>query len=113
LRKIFGPTKELNGLWRIKTNKELDDLIQKNIRFIKSQRIKWLGYVEWMPKETEVTRIYKWKPFASRPTGRPKNRWEDNVRKDLQTMIIKNWKTVFWIEIYGMQLLGGPKLTEL
>ena len=28
LRKIFGPTKELNGLWRIKTNEELDELIK-------------------------------------------------------------------------------------
>jgi hypothetical protein len=44
-----------------------------------------------MPKAREVTIIYKWKPFASRPLGRPKNRWEDDVRKDLQTMI-KNWK---------------------
>jgi hypothetical protein len=36
LRKIFGPTKELNGLWRIKTNEELDELIQRKhiIRFI-------------------------------------------------------------------------------
>jgi hypothetical protein len=31
LRKIFGPTKELNGLWRIKTSEELDDLIQQKI----------------------------------------------------------------------------------
>jgi hypothetical protein len=55
-------------------------------------------------KEREVTRIYKCKPFASRPIGRPKNRWEDDVRKDLQTMKIKNcnnrvlnrdiWKTI-------------------
>jgi hypothetical protein len=44
LRKIFGPTKELNGLWRIKTDEELDELIQrKNIRFIKFQRLKYLG----------------------------------------------------------------------
>jgi hypothetical protein len=59
LRKIFGPTKELNGLWRIKTNEELDVLIQRKniIRFIKSQRLKWLGHVERMPKEREVTRI--------------------------------------------------------
>jgi hypothetical protein len=28
LRKIFGPTKELNDPWRIKTNEELDELIQ-------------------------------------------------------------------------------------
>jgi hypothetical protein len=45
-----------------------------------------------MPKERAVTRIYKWKPFASRPIGRRKNRWEDRVRKDLQTVKIKNWK---------------------
>jgi hypothetical protein len=29
LRKIFGPTKELNGLWRIKTDEELDELIKR------------------------------------------------------------------------------------
>ena len=29
LRKIFGPTKEPNGLWRIKTNEELDEVIQR------------------------------------------------------------------------------------
>jgi hypothetical protein len=45
-----------------------------------------------MPKEREVTRIYTWKPFASRPIGGSKNRWEDDVRKDLLTMKIKNWK---------------------
>jgi hypothetical protein len=48
----------------------------------------WKG----QPKEREVTRIYKWKPIVSIPIERPKNRWEDDVRKDLQTMKIKNWK---------------------
>ena len=62
LRKIFGPTKEPNGLWRIKTNEELDELVQRKniIRFIKSQRLKWLGHIERMQKEREVTKIYKW-----------------------------------------------------
>ena len=60
------------------------------IRFIKSQRLKWLGHIERMQKEREVTKIYKWKPFASQLIGRPKNRWEGDVRKDLQTMKIKN-----------------------
>jgi hypothetical protein len=45
-----------------------------------------------MPNEREVTRIYKWKPPASRPQGRPKNRWEDDVRMDLWKMKIANWK---------------------
>ena len=64
----------------------------KIIRFIKTQRLKWLGHVERMPNEREVTRIQKWKPLASRPKGRPKNRWEDDVRMDLEKMKIKNWK---------------------
>jgi hypothetical protein len=52
LRKIFGPTKALNGLWRIKTNEELYELIQQKyiVRFIKSQRLKRLAHVERMPK---------------------------------------------------------------
>jgi hypothetical protein len=48
--------------------------------------------VERIPQERQVTRIYKWKPLASRPIGRPKTRWEDDIRKYLQTMRIKNWK---------------------
>jgi len=40
LRKMFGPTKEANGIWRIKTNKELDELIKcRNIiNYVKAQR---------------------------------------------------------------------------
>jgi heme oxygenase len=45
-----------------------------------------------MPQEREVTRIYKWKPLASRPIGRPKIRREDDIRKDLKTIRIENWK---------------------
>ena len=94
LRKIFGPTKEVNSLWRIKINEELDVLIKREniMRFIKAQRLKLLGHVERMPNGREVTRVYKWKPLASRPKGRRKNRWEDDVRMDLQKMKIKNWK---------------------
>jgi hypothetical protein len=76
LRKIFGPTKEQNGLWRIKTNEELDKLIKHMsiIRFVKAQRLNWLGHIERMPEERLVKQINNWKPIASRPIGRPKNR---------------------------------------
>jgi hypothetical protein len=43
-------------------------------------------------QKKEITRTFKRKPFASKPKGRPKNRWEDDVRKDLQTVVIVNWK---------------------
>ena len=47
LRKIFGPTKEREGTWRIKTNDELDILIRhKNIiNYIKAQRLSWFGHL--------------------------------------------------------------------
>jgi hypothetical protein len=64
---------------------------KKNIiKFIKFQRLKRLGHLEGLPKEREVTRIYKWKPLASRPIGRQENRWEGDVRMDLDTLKVKN-----------------------
>ena len=52
LRKNFGPTKERDGTWRIKTNDELDELIRhKNmINHIKLQRISWFGHLHRMPE---------------------------------------------------------------
>ena len=95
LRKIFGPTKEANGIWRIKTNKELDELIkQRNIiHYVKAQRYSWFGHTNRMPETSIVKRIHKWKPFTGRPGGRPKSRWKDDVRNDLKKM-----KPVKWAE---------------
>jgi hypothetical protein len=60
----------MNDLWTSKTNEELHEMIQrKNIRFNQPQGLKWLGHAERMPKEKEVTRIYKWKSLASRQIG--------------------------------------------
>ncbi|PSN30977.1 hypothetical protein C0J52_24736 [Blattella germanica] len=36
-------------------------------------------------------RIYKWKPIASRTSGRPKNRWEDDIMNDIKRLKINNW----------------------
>jgi hypothetical protein len=62
------------------------------IRFVKAQRLNWLGHIERMPEERAVRKINNWKPIASRPIGRPKNRWDDDVRKDLKIMRVYNWK---------------------
>jgi tRNA(Glu) U13 pseudouridine synthase TruD len=92
LRKIFGPTKERDGTWRIKTN-ELDKLIRhKNIiNYTKAQRFGWFGHLQRMAEERMVKKVYKWKPMFRRPLGRPKNRWEDDIRNDMKKLKIKNW----------------------
>jgi len=51
-----------------------------------------LGHVERMTKERVAKTIYKWKPNAARPKGRPRVRWEDDVRNDLRKMGVNNWK---------------------
>jgi hypothetical protein len=38
--------------------------------------------------------IYSWNPVSRRPIGRPKIRWEDDVRKDIQKLKVPNWKTL-------------------
>jgi hypothetical protein len=38
-----------------------------------------------------VKKAYKWKPMLRRPLGRPKNRWEDDIRNDIKKLKIKNW----------------------
>jgi hypothetical protein len=60
LRKIFGPRKERDGTWRVKTNVELDKLIRhKNIiNYIKAQRLSWFGHLQRMPGERMVKKVY-------------------------------------------------------
>jgi hypothetical protein len=93
LRRIFGPTKERDGTWRIKTNDELDELIRHKdiINHTKAQRFSWFGHLQRMLEDRMVKRVYTWKPMLTRPLGRPKNRWEDDTINDMKKLKIKNW----------------------
>jgi hypothetical protein len=42
-----------------------------------------LGHIERMPETRMVKAMHSWKPISKRPTGRPKTRWEDDVKKDI------------------------------
>ena len=95
LRKIFGPNNE-NGIWRIKTNQELDEIMKRKnkINFIRAQRLSWLSHIERMQGTRMVKAIYCWKPISRRPTGRPKTSCGDDVRKDIQKIKVSYWKTL-------------------
>jgi hypothetical protein len=93
LRKIFGQKKKKNQIWRVKTNEELDKLIKHKhiINYLKVQRLSWFGHVRRMPDTRTVKKILNWTPLTKRSQGRPKYRWEDNIKQDICQMKIKNW----------------------
>ena len=44
-----------------------------------------------MPEPSIVKRIQVWNPFTGRPAGRPKSRWDGDVRNDLRDMKLVKW----------------------
>jgi hypothetical protein len=93
LRKVFGPTQKKDRSWKIKTNIELDELIQHRniINYVKAQRLSWYGHIYRKPEISIVTKIYKWQPYITRPVGRPKHGWDDDVRNDLRKLKLLKW----------------------
>jgi len=87
LRIIFGPKRdEVRGEWRKLHNEELNDLYcsPNIVRVIKSRRMRWAGHVARMGEGRGVYRVLVGKPEGKRPLVRPRRRWEDNNKMDLQ-----------------------------
>jgi hypothetical protein len=86
LRRIFGPKREEDGSWRKLHNDELHSLYSSpNIfRVIKSRRLRWAGHVARMGEVRGVYRVLVGRPEGKRPLGRPRRRWEDNIKMDLR-----------------------------
>jgi len=85
LREIFGPV-NIDSVWRIRNNTEIDNLIEGAdiVRFIRAQRIKWLGHIERMDQARPARKLLDWKPMGTRPVGKPRQRWQEEVMEDLK-----------------------------
>jgi len=87
LRRIFGPRRdEVTGEWRRLHNEERNDLCYSPsiVRVIKSRKMRWAWHVACMGQERGVYRVLVGKLEGRRPLGRPRHRWVDNIRMDLQ-----------------------------
>jgi hypothetical protein len=87
LGRIFGPSRdELTGEWGRLHNEELNDLYSSTnfVRVRKSRRMRWAGHVACMGEERGAYRVLVGKLEGKRPLGRPRRRWVDNIRMDLQ-----------------------------
>jgi len=94
LRKVFGPKRdEVTGEWRKLHNEELNDLysLPDIVRVVKLRRMRWAGHVARRGEDRGVHRVLVGKPEGKRPLGRPRRRWEDNIKMDLQEVGRGSW----------------------
>jgi hypothetical protein len=94
LRRIFRPKgDEVTGECRKLDNEKLNDLyFSPNIfRVIKSRRMRWAGHVAHIGGEERRIRGFRGKPEGKRKLGRPRSRWEDNIKMDLRKWVVGTW----------------------
>jgi hypothetical protein len=98
LRRIFGPKREEDGSWRKLHNDELQSLysLPNTVWVIKSRRMRWAGHVARMGEGRGVYRVLVGRSKRKRPLGRPRHRWEDNIKLDLRETGIDRAK---WIQL--------------
>jgi hypothetical protein len=89
LRRIFGLKRdEITGDWRRLHNEELYDLYSSpNISRMIQITIRWMGHVTRVGDRRGAYRVLVGKPEGNRTLGRPRRRWEDNIKMDLTSGI--------------------------
>jgi hypothetical protein len=86
LRRMFGSKRdEVTGGWRKPHNEELHGLYSSPsiVSVIKTRRMRWARHVACMGEVRGAYNILVCKPVGRRPLGRPRHRWEDNIKMDL------------------------------
>ena len=78
---------------------------------IKSKRLRWAGHVARMEESRSTFKILSDKPTGRRHLGRPRRRWKDNIRNDLEEIGINagNWidssqDRNYWIALVNVTL---------
>jgi hypothetical protein len=100
LRRILGSERdEVTGEWReLHIDEFNDQYFSPNIiRVFKSRRIRWAGHVACMGGG--AYRVLVGKTEGKRSLGRPRRRWEDNIKMNLQEVRWGAWIGLIWLMI--------------
>ena len=91
--RIYGPKYE-NGEWKIRTNRELEEISKGEniVKWIKGQRISWLGHLERMEEERMPRKIFTQELEGTKRRGRPGKGWKDEVERDLHVLGVRRWR---------------------
>jgi len=96
VRKIFRRTyvpKYENGEWKSRKNRELEEMNKGEniVKWIKCQRISWLGHLERMEEDRMLKKIFPQELEGMRRRGRPRKRWKEEAERDLQVLGVRRW----------------------
>jgi hypothetical protein len=96
--RMFEKRVEVIGGWRKVHNEELRNFYcsPSIIKIIKSRRMRWAWHVARIGAERNAYKILMGKPEGKRPLGRPRRRWEDNIKMDLSEI---GWNGTDWIDL--------------
>jgi hypothetical protein len=85
------PKRDENGEWRRLHNEELHNFYSSPniVTVIKSRKLRWAGHLARMEEGRSASKILTGKPTGKRHLGKPRRRWEDNIRVDLEEIGIK------------------------
>jgi len=90
LRRISGPKRyEVIGEWRKLHNEKPNYLYYSSniVQVIRWRIMRWAGHVTHLVERKCVYMVLVGKPEGKRPFGRPRRRWEDNIKIDLQEVV--------------------------
>jgi len=62
------------------------------VKWIKGQRISWLGHLERMEKDRMSKKIFTQELEGTRRRGRPRKRWKEEVERDLLVLDVRRWR---------------------
>jgi hypothetical protein len=92
-RRIYGAKYE-DGEWKSRANRELDELSKGEniVKWIKGQRISWLGHLERMEEDRMPKKIFTQELEGTRRRGRSSKGWREEVERDLQMLGVRRWR---------------------
>jgi len=92
-RIIYGP-KYKNGEWKSRTNRELAEMSKGEniVKWIKGQRIRWLGHQARMEEDRIPKQIFIQELEGTRRRGRPRKGWKEEEERDLQVLGMRRWR---------------------
>jgi len=86
-RTIYGRKYE-NGEWKSRTNRELEEMNKGEniVKWIKGQRMSWLGHLERMEEDRMPKKIFTQELEETRRRGRRRKRWQEEATKYVRIM---------------------------